>query len=144
PNTNLEHLKIISLSGSPPKPRNYEFLLNRVKKDLFVGCMYGASEGMGTFSAYNLNMPAYACESQIPALGINLQVYDPEVDHIEELKRLHLRLSRQQTDYQKYTFVQLKEGCLFTSELKEIRKISRKNFLLLVVPEVILQVPDIP
>ncbi|GFS98199.1 acetoacetyl-CoA synthetase [Nephila pilipes] len=38
----------------------------------------GASEGMGTFSAYHLNLPLYACESQISALGVDLHIYDPE------------------------------------------------------------------
>ncbi|XP_055932765.1 acetoacetyl-CoA synthetase-like [Argiope bruennichi] len=76
--TNLDCLKIISLSGSPPKPRNYDFLLNKVKKDMYVGSMYGATETFGTFSAYNLNMPAYACESQVPALGVNLHCFDPK------------------------------------------------------------------
>ncbi|PRD35317.1 UNVERIFIED_CONTAM: Acetoacetyl-CoA synthetase [Trichonephila clavipes] len=232
PNTNLEHLKIISLSGSPPKPRNCEFLLNRVKKDLFVGCMYGASEGMGTFSAYNLNMPAYACESQIPALGINLQVYDPEgnsiigprgemvvttptvtlplfiwgdtnnerlneayfskygtgvwcqndegcfnpetkgfsvfgrsdnvlkqfgerlspddiylaIDHIEELQDYICVCQDNRNGLPRnILFVQLKEGCLFTSKLKEEIEINiQKEFSSVSVPEVILQVPDIP
>ncbi|GBN35745.1 hypothetical protein AVEN_257493-1, partial [Araneus ventricosus] len=37
PNTDLGCLKVISLSGSPPKPRNYKFLLNKVKKDMYIG-----------------------------------------------------------------------------------------------------------
>ncbi|GIY37652.1 acetoacetyl-CoA synthetase [Caerostris darwini] len=76
PGTNLDSLKIISLSGSPPKPRNYKFLLNKVKRDMFIGSMYGATETLGTFSAYNLKMPAYACESQVIGLGVDFHCFD--------------------------------------------------------------------
>lgn len=38
---NLDSLKIIVLGGSPPKPKNYEFLFNKVKRDLFIGSLYG-------------------------------------------------------------------------------------------------------
>ncbi|GBM83225.1 Acetoacetyl-CoA synthetase, partial [Araneus ventricosus] len=37
-----------------------------------------ATETFGTFSAYNLNMPAYACESQVPALGVDFHCFDSE------------------------------------------------------------------
>ncbi|CAL1286782.1 unnamed protein product [Larinioides sclopetarius] len=76
PNTNLDCLKIIAMSGSPPLPKNYNFLLNKVKKDLFVGSVYGSTELLATFSAINLNIPAYACESQAPALGVDLHCFD--------------------------------------------------------------------
>ncbi|XP_055934271.1 acetoacetyl-CoA synthetase-like [Argiope bruennichi] len=82
PNTNLDCLKIVSMSSSPPKPRNYNFLLNKVKKDLYVGCMYGATEFLATLSANNFNMPAYACESQIPALGVDLHCFDSKGNSI--------------------------------------------------------------
>ncbi|GIY25428.1 acetoacetyl-CoA synthetase [Caerostris extrusa] len=41
PGTNLDCLKIIALTGSPIRPQNYKFLLNNVKKDLFILSLYG-------------------------------------------------------------------------------------------------------
>lgn len=40
-NTDLSSLKEIIICGSPVKKENFEYLLTKVKKDLFVGIMYG-------------------------------------------------------------------------------------------------------
>lgn len=41
PDTNLDCLKIIGIGGSPVKKENFEYLRNNVKKDVFIGSMYG-------------------------------------------------------------------------------------------------------
>ncbi|KAG8195203.1 hypothetical protein JTE90_027946 [Oedothorax gibbosus] len=81
-NTNLDSLKIILLGGSPPKPKNYEFLLNKVKRDLFVGSLYGSTETFGIFSGFDLNSPLYMCEIQAPALGVDLHCFDDKGNSI--------------------------------------------------------------
>ncbi|GFY60118.1 acetoacetyl-CoA synthetase [Trichonephila inaurata madagascariensis] len=176
PNANLEHLKIISLSGSPPKPRNYEFLLNRVKKDLFVGCMYGNSiigpRGEMVITTPTVTLPLFIWgdtnnerlnEAYFSKYGIGKEcgvkmmkavliqkqkVFQclEEVDHIEELQDFICVCQDNRNGLPRnILFVQLKEGCLFTSELKEeIEKNIQKEFSSVSVPEVILQVPDIP
>ncbi|KAG8195201.1 hypothetical protein JTE90_027944 [Oedothorax gibbosus] len=74
--TNLDCLKIVVLVGSPPKPKNYEFLRNKVKRDMVIGSNYGATEVLGAFSGVDLNSPFYMCEIQAPALGVDLHCFD--------------------------------------------------------------------
>ena len=40
-NADLSSLKEIIICGSPVKKENFEYLQTKVKKDLFVGIMYG-------------------------------------------------------------------------------------------------------
>ncbi|GBN74224.1 Acetoacetyl-CoA synthetase [Araneus ventricosus] len=78
PGTYFDSLKIITLGASPSKIRNFEFLYNKVKKNLFVSSIYGATEVFGAFSGFDLNMPGYSSECQVPALGVDLHVFDTE------------------------------------------------------------------
>ncbi|CAL1286783.1 unnamed protein product, partial [Larinioides sclopetarius] len=64
--------------ASPSKIRNFDFLYKKVKKDLFVSSIYGATEVFGAFSGFDLNMPGYSSECQVPALGVDLHVFDME------------------------------------------------------------------
>ncbi|GIY39598.1 acetoacetyl-CoA synthetase [Caerostris darwini] len=73
---NFDSLKIILLEAAPSKQRNFEFLLNNVKKDLFIASSYGATEVFGNFSGFDLRRPALSSECQAPALGVDLQVFD--------------------------------------------------------------------
>lgn len=76
PNTDLSHLKMITIGASPVKLQNFDYLLNRVKKDMFVTCLYGATEVIGVFSGTDWNEPAYSAEIQVAALGVDLRCYD--------------------------------------------------------------------
>lgn len=41
PGTNLDCLEIVGVGSSPVKKESFEYLQNRVKKDLFVVSLYG-------------------------------------------------------------------------------------------------------
>lgn len=82
PETNLDCLKIIGIGGSPVKKENFEYLQNKVKKDVFIGSMYGATEVFGTFSGFHFNMPAYGGEIQACSLGIDIKCLDEEGNSI--------------------------------------------------------------
>ncbi|XP_055934413.1 acetoacetyl-CoA synthetase-like isoform X1 [Argiope bruennichi] len=82
PETNLDCLKVIALGGSPVKPQDYQFLINHIKKDLYIVSHYGASETFGAFSGCDLSSTLYTCECQVPALGVDLQVFDEKGDSV--------------------------------------------------------------
>nr|XP_042895674.1 acetoacetyl-CoA synthetase [Parasteatoda tepidariorum] len=75
PGTNLDCLKVIGIGGSPVKRQNFEYL-RKVKSDVFVGSMYGATEVFGAFSGFEFNTPSYGGEIQAPALGVDIKCYD--------------------------------------------------------------------
>ncbi|GIY39599.1 acetoacetyl-CoA synthetase [Caerostris darwini] len=76
PGMNFDSLKVVALGASPSKIRNFEFLHNRVNKNLFVSSIYGATEVFGAFSGFDLNLPSYSSECQVPSLGVDLHVFD--------------------------------------------------------------------
>ncbi|GFU54024.1 acetoacetyl-CoA synthetase [Nephila pilipes] len=78
PGMNFDSLKVIALGASPSKIRNFEFLHNNVKQDLFVSSIYGATEVFGAFSGFDLNLPGYSSECQVPSLGVDLHCFDSE------------------------------------------------------------------
>lgn len=78
PDCKLEHLKILSIGASPVKLQNVDFILQKVKSDVVVGCLYGATEVIGVFSGFDLNTPVYSSEIQCPALGVDLKIFDTE------------------------------------------------------------------
>ncbi|KFM80138.1 Acetoacetyl-CoA synthetase, partial [Stegodyphus mimosarum] len=76
PNSNLENLKVVLIGGSPVKVQNFTFVRNKVGKDIFVAILYGATETFGCFTGVDLNLPLYAGEAQVPALGMDIRVVD--------------------------------------------------------------------
>ncbi|CAL1286765.1 unnamed protein product [Larinioides sclopetarius] len=82
PDCKLEHLKMISIGSSPVKLQNVDFILQKVKTDIFVGCLYGSTESMGVFSGFDLNSPVYSSEIQCPALGVDIRIFDDEGNSI--------------------------------------------------------------
>ncbi|XP_035221381.1 acetoacetyl-CoA synthetase-like [Stegodyphus dumicola] len=78
PDCKLEHLKVLTIGASPVKLQNFDFLLNKVKKDMFLNCLYGATEVIGVFSGFDLNTPVYSAEIQAPALGVDLKCFDEQ------------------------------------------------------------------
>lgn len=78
PESNLDSLKIIGIGGSPVKKENFEYLKTKVKREIFIGSMYGATEVFGTFSGFSFNMPAYGGEIQAASLGMDIQCFDQD------------------------------------------------------------------
>ncbi|GBN72853.1 Acetoacetyl-CoA synthetase [Araneus ventricosus] len=78
PGMKFDSLKVIALGASPSKIRNFEFIQKNVKKEFFVSGIYGATEVFGAFTGFDLNLPGYASECQVPALGVDLHVFDEQ------------------------------------------------------------------
>ncbi|PRD27372.1 UNVERIFIED_CONTAM: Acetoacetyl-CoA synthetase [Trichonephila clavipes] len=77
--SNFDHLKSVSICGSPVKVQNIKYVQDNVKKDLFVGSLYGTTESHGCFSGFDYNLPSYAGEVQVPALGKDIYCFDKDV-----------------------------------------------------------------
>ncbi|GFT14729.1 acetoacetyl-CoA synthetase [Nephila pilipes] len=89
PNSNFDHLKYVCICGSPVKVQNIRYLQSKIKKDLFVGSLYGTTESHGFLSGFDYNLPSYAGEIQVPALGKDIYCYDktgrPVIGQLGEL-----------------------------------------------------------
>ncbi|KFM77732.1 Acetoacetyl-CoA synthetase, partial [Stegodyphus mimosarum] len=76
PNSNLENFRTLMMCGCPVKIHNFQYIHNMVKKDLFIGSQYGATEAFACFSGFDLNMPYYAGEIQAFGLGMDVRCVD--------------------------------------------------------------------
>ncbi|GFY79198.1 acetoacetyl-CoA synthetase [Trichonephila inaurata madagascariensis] len=74
----FENLRVMTMGASPVKPRNFEYLFNTLKKDLFIGNLYGTTEAFGDFTGFDFNLPSYNTECQVPALGVEIKCFDPK------------------------------------------------------------------
>ncbi|GFY75890.1 acetoacetyl-CoA synthetase [Trichonephila inaurata madagascariensis] len=75
-NTNFEHLKAITIGGSPVKTENFKYIQSIVKDNVVIAGLYGATETFGPFSGCDFNLPIYAPEIQVPSLGTKAQCVD--------------------------------------------------------------------
>ncbi|CAL1286775.1 unnamed protein product [Larinioides sclopetarius] len=84
PDCKLKHLKMITVGTTPVKLQNVDFILQKVKPDVFVGCLYGTTEVIGEFSGFDYNTQNYSAEIQCPALGVDIRIFDEEGNSIVE------------------------------------------------------------
>ncbi|XP_071038561.1 acetoacetyl-CoA synthetase-like isoform X1 [Parasteatoda tepidariorum] len=82
PDSNLEHLKSLTIGGSPVKKGNISYLKNNVKEDMFVGSQFGATESFGSFSGIDINLPSYAGELQVPSLGMDIRCVNSRGENV--------------------------------------------------------------
>ncbi|GFW96728.1 acetoacetyl-CoA synthetase [Trichonephila clavipes] len=75
-NRNFEHLKALTIGGSPVKIANYKYIQNIVSDNVLITNLYGATEGFGHFTGCDYNSPVYAPEVQVPSLGMKVQCFD--------------------------------------------------------------------
>ncbi|XP_055940755.1 acetoacetyl-CoA synthetase-like isoform X2 [Argiope bruennichi] len=78
PESNLDHLKAVCICGSPVKVQNIAYIQSKIKKDVFAASLYGTTESHGFLSGYDWNLPSYAGEVQVPALGKDIHCFDSQ------------------------------------------------------------------
>ncbi|GBM60552.1 Acetoacetyl-CoA synthetase [Araneus ventricosus] len=78
PGMNFDQLKVLAMGASPVKPRNYEYISKNIKKDVFLGSLYGATETFGDVTGFDYNLPSYMNECQVAALGVDVHCFDKE------------------------------------------------------------------
>ncbi|GFS32849.1 acetoacetyl-CoA synthetase [Trichonephila inaurata madagascariensis] len=72
----LESLKVVICGSSVVKPNNYDFVYNKIKKEIMFGSAYGSTELMGSGLVFDRSLPIYRGEIACPSIGINLECLD--------------------------------------------------------------------
>ncbi|GFQ81090.1 acetoacetyl-CoA synthetase [Trichonephila clavata] len=72
----LNSLKVILLGGSVVKPQIYDFIYQKVKKDVWFCASYGSTELMGSCLILETTLPVHQGESNAVSLGDKLEILD--------------------------------------------------------------------
>ncbi|GFS83208.1 acetoacetyl-CoA synthetase, partial [Nephila pilipes] len=79
---NLGSLQFFVSGASVVKPNNYDFVYNKIKKNIIFGSGYGCTESMGSCMTLDRTLPIYRGEISCPALGIDLECLDETGNHV--------------------------------------------------------------
>lgn len=74
----LSNLRMISSTGSPLAPENFEFVYSGIKADVHLASMSGGTDILGCFVLGVPWKPVYNGEIQGAALGMDVQVWDDD------------------------------------------------------------------
>ncbi len=80
----LSSLREISQTGSALSKEGFEYVYNKIKKDLHFNSISGGTDINGCFAAGTPIQPVYAGELQGPALGMKVKAYDENGDSVVE------------------------------------------------------------
>ncbi|GFY52114.1 acetoacetyl-CoA synthetase, partial [Trichonephila inaurata madagascariensis] len=72
----LNSLKVILLGGSVVKPQIYDFIYQKVKKDVWFCASYGSTELMGSCLILETTLPVHQGESNAVSLGDKVEILD--------------------------------------------------------------------
>ena len=75
-NVNLEHLRLISQTGSALSEDGFDYIYQEIKSDLHFNSIAGGTDINGCFSIGNPLSPVYSNELQSPGLGMKIECYD--------------------------------------------------------------------
>lgn len=75
---NLSRLRLITSTGSPLAPENFEYVYNKVKPDVHLASISGGTDIVGCFVGGNPWQPVHRGEIQGPMLAMNVQVWNDE------------------------------------------------------------------
>ncbi|MDW8470224.1 MAG: acetoacetate--CoA ligase [Burkholderiales bacterium] len=74
----LSALRMILSTGSPLVPESYDFVYEKVKRDVCLSSISGGTDIMGAFADANPTLPVWRGELQCRSLGMAVEVYDEE------------------------------------------------------------------
>lgn len=80
----LESLKLLLSTGSPLLPAQYDFVYQKVKKDLQLSSISGGTDIVSCFALGNPMLPVYRGELQCIGLGMDVQVFNSEGKTVRE------------------------------------------------------------
>ncbi|KAJ3152306.1 hypothetical protein HDU89_001526 [Geranomyces variabilis] len=72
----LTNLRIIYSTGSPLKPESFDYVYNKVKKDVLLGSITGGTDIVSLFAGHNTALPVYRGEIQCRCLGMAIEAWD--------------------------------------------------------------------
>lgn len=74
----LEKLRTIASTGSPLNPEGFNFIYESVASNIHLASISGGTDICGCFMLGAPNLPVYSGQIQVPALGLDVQVYTDE------------------------------------------------------------------
>jgi acetoacetyl-CoA synthetase len=74
----LSNLKTLLSTGSPLSPEGFDFVYERVKRDVCLSSISGGTDIVSCFVAGSPTLPVYRGELQCAALGMDTKVFDPQ------------------------------------------------------------------
>jgi acetoacetyl-CoA synthetase len=74
----LAAVRMIISTGSPLVPESYDYLYEKVKKDVCVASISGGTDILAAWADANPILPVYRGELQCRSLGLAVEVYDEE------------------------------------------------------------------
>ena len=72
----LSRLETILSTGSPLAPESFDFVYDRIKRDVCLSSISGGTDIMGCFALGNPTAPVWRGELQTRALGMKVEVFD--------------------------------------------------------------------
>lgn len=72
----LTTLRTIYSTGSPLSPECFEFVYDKINKDLLLGSITGGTDIVSLFAGHNSAAPVYRGEIQCRCLGMKVEAWD--------------------------------------------------------------------
>lgn len=74
----LTNLRTIASTGSPLSSESFKYIYEKVSKEVHLASISGGTDICGCFLLGWPDLPVYAGEIQVPALGVDLQIFTEE------------------------------------------------------------------
>jgi acetoacetyl-CoA synthetase len=82
----LTSLKTILSTGSPLLPENFEFVYQKIKKDICLSSISGGTDIISCFALGNPILPVYSGELQCRGLGLKVEIFNENGESVREEK----------------------------------------------------------
>lgn len=82
----LDSLKQILSTGSPLVPESFDYVYEKVKKDIRLGSISGGTDIISCFALNSPSIPVYRGELQCRGLGMNVDAFDDNGNSVENKK----------------------------------------------------------
>lgn len=79
----LAKLRTVASTGSPLNPEGFNFIYENVASDIHLASISGGTDICGCFMLGAPNLPVYSGQIQVPALGLDVQVYSDEGEVVD-------------------------------------------------------------
>ncbi len=82
----LDSLKQILSTGSPLVPESFDYVYEKVKKDIRLGSISGGTDIISCFALNSPSIPVYRGELQCRGLGMDVDAFDDNGNSVENIK----------------------------------------------------------
>ncbi|MBT3664901.1 acetoacetate--CoA ligase [bacterium] len=82
----LDSLKQILSTGSPLVPESFDYVYEKVKKDIRLGSISGGTDIISCFALNSPSIPVYRGELQCRGLGMDVDAFDDNGNSVENVK----------------------------------------------------------